>query len=129
MLFSPLAALTVVLAAAPALADVTIDRSIQLKGTNFCLDNTEGRLEDGNRLQIYECWNEDKDQKWVWEQVEVYKDIPLYHIRLDGTDKCVAFKRPSESPGRRRFVVLTGLQRRAPPLAPTLCSLLVTRTS
>lgn len=103
MLFSSLAALTALFAAAPALADdVTIDRSIQLKGTNFCLDNTEGRLEDGNKLQIYECWNEDKDQKWIWEQVEVYKDIPLYHIRLDGTDKCVAFKRPSEYYSRCR---------------------------
>lgn len=95
MLFSPIIALTALMAGGPALADVSLDRSIQLRGTHFCLDNTDGVLEDGNRLQIYDCWGEDKDQKWVWEQVEVWNDIPLYHIRLDGTDKCVAFKRPS----------------------------------
>lgn len=82
--------------------DISLDRSIQLQNTAFCLDNTDGRVEVGNRLQLYDCTQGNTNQRWEWHELEVYNGIQLYRIQLQGTDKCVAFKRPSESPSAAR---------------------------
>lgn len=64
-----LAALLATLAlAAPALADVN---HIKVQGDAFdlCIDNTDGKLEAGNPLQVWKCYTGSSNQAWTCESL------------------------------------------------------------
>lgn len=88
--------LLVLAATVPALAQIEITKSIQLRDSKLCLDNKDGNQADGNRLQVADC-DRSGDQQWNWEPIYNTEGEHLYHIKLDGTDKCMAFKVPGES--------------------------------
>lgn len=90
-------------AALPAFAQVEITKSINLRNSKLCLDNKDGNQSDGNRLQVAGC-DRSPDQQWNWVPIQSEGNTQLYNIKLDGTDKCLAFK----VPGRFSSTVLRG---------------------
>jgi hypothetical protein len=43
------------------------DSTFQWNGTNKCIDLTDGKITDGNVLQIYTCDSGNSNQKWAGE--------------------------------------------------------------
>lgn len=83
-------------AALPAFAQVEVTKSINLRDSKLCLDNKDGNQSDGNRLQVADC-DRSPNQQWNWVPIQSQGDTQLYNIKLDGTDKCLAFKVPGKS--------------------------------
>lgn len=86
--------LLILAATVPALAQVEITKSINLRNSKLCLDNKDGNQSDGNRLQVANC-DSSGDQQWNWVKVQSEGD-QLYNIKLDNTDKCLAYKVPGK---------------------------------
>ncbi|EJT52823.1 hypothetical protein A1Q2_04824 [Trichosporon asahii var. asahii CBS 8904] len=89
--------LLILAATVPALAQVEITKSINLRNSKLCLDNKDGNQSDGNRLQVANC-DSSGDQQWNWVKVQSEGD-QLYNIKLDNTDKCLAYKVPDQEHG------------------------------
>jgi hypothetical protein len=71
----------------------TLDGTFQWSGTDKCIDLTDGKITDGNQLQLYTCSSTNTNQKWV---STTNPDNGGPQIILGGN---------SESPSPRRFRV------------------------
>jgi hypothetical protein len=71
----------------------TLDGTFQWSGTDKCIDLTDGKITNGNQLQLYTCSSTNTNQKWV---STTNPDNGGPQIILGGN---------SESPSPRRFCV------------------------